>query len=107
MSATRGAFVDQSQSLNIHMVDANVSKISSMHFYGWKQGLKTGMYYLRTQAARDAIKFTVKNTSKANTEKTSDDLEREKYGGYTKAEMLAKIEENKVNGDEECESCSV
>ena len=59
MSADRGAYVDQSQSLNIHMVDANPAKVTSMHFYGWKQGLKTGMYYLRTKAASDAIQFTV------------------------------------------------
>merc|ERR1719253_2208734 len=59
MAADRGAYIDQSQSLNIHMVDASTSKLSSMHFHGWKLGLKTGMYYLRTKAAVDAIKFTV------------------------------------------------
>ena len=59
MAADRGAYVDQSQSMNIHMVDANPAKVTSMHFYGWKQGLKTGMYYLRTKAAADAIQFTV------------------------------------------------
>jgi len=59
MSADRGAYIDQSQSLNIHMVDATTSKLSSMHFHGWQSGLKTGMYYLRTKAAVDAIKFTV------------------------------------------------
>ncbi|CAJ1383697.1 unnamed protein product, partial [Effrenium voratum] len=59
MAADRGAFIDQSQSLNIHMVDANTAKLSSMHFHGWQRGLKTGMYYLRTKAAADAIKFTV------------------------------------------------
>lgn len=60
MSADRGAFIDQSQSLNIHIQDANFGKLTSMHFYAWKKGLKTGMYYLRTKAAADAIKFTVK-----------------------------------------------
>merc|ERR1712217_377325 len=59
MAADRGANIDQSQSLNIHMVDATTSKLSSMHFHGWQLGLKTGMYYLRTKAAADAIKFTV------------------------------------------------
>ena len=59
MSADRGAYIDQSQSLNIHMTDANSAKVSSMHFYGWKKGLKTGMYYLRTKAAVDAIQFTL------------------------------------------------
>merc|ERR1712109_164600 len=59
MAADRGAYIDQSQSLNIHMVDASTAKLSSMHFHGWQLGLKTGMYYLRTKAAADAIKFTV------------------------------------------------
>jgi ribonucleoside-diphosphate reductase alpha subunit len=59
LAADRGAYVDQSQSLNIFMEDANFAKLTSMHFYGWKAGLKTGMYYLRTKAARDAIKFTL------------------------------------------------
>mmetsp|Transcript_74742 Transcript_74742/g.139543 ORF Transcript_74742/g.139543 Transcript_74742/m.139543 type:complete len:812 (+) Transcript_74742:96-2531(+) len=59
MAAERGPYIDQSQSLNIHMVDCTHSKLSSMHFHGWKLGLKTGMYYLRTKAAADAIKFTV------------------------------------------------
>ena len=55
--------------MNIHMVGANIAKVSSMHFYGWEKGLKTGMYYLRTQAARDAIKFTVKQTGKRELDK--------------------------------------
>ncbi|TPX44110.1 ribonucleoside-diphosphate reductase [Synchytrium endobioticum] len=59
MAAERGAFIDQSQSLNIHMADPNYGRLTSMHFYGWKRGLKTGMYYLRTRPAADAIKFTV------------------------------------------------
>ena len=59
MAADRGAFIDQSQSFNVFMTEPNYAKLSSMHFYGWKKGLKTGMYYLRTRAAADAIKFTV------------------------------------------------
>merc|ERR1712048_1395792 len=59
MAADRGAYIDQSQSLNIHMIDATTAKLSSMHFHAWQLGLKTGMYYLRTKAAVDAIKFTV------------------------------------------------
>lgn len=59
MAADRGAYIDQSQSLNIFMENANFAKLTSMHFYGWKKGLKTGMYYLRTKAATDAIKFTL------------------------------------------------
>jgi len=67
MAADRGAFIDQSQSLNIHMTDVNMGKLSSMHFYAWKAGLKTGMYYLRTKAAADAIKFTVRKDEKTPT----------------------------------------
>jgi len=59
MSADRGAYICQSQSMNIFMQDPNFGKLTSMHFYAWKKGLKTGMYYLRTKAAADAIKFTV------------------------------------------------
>ncbi|MGA0031672.1 MAG: ribonucleoside-diphosphate reductase subunit alpha, partial [Flavobacteriaceae bacterium] len=65
MSRQRGYFIDQSQSLNLFMENANFSKLTSMHFYAWKSGLKTGMYYLRTKAATDAIKFTLDNTKKA------------------------------------------
>ncbi len=61
MAAERGAFICQSQSLNLFLVDANYAKLTSMHFHAWKTGLKTGMYYLRTKAAVDAIKFTVDN----------------------------------------------
>jgi ribonucleoside-diphosphate reductase alpha chain len=59
MAAERGAYICQSQSLNIFMENANFGKLTSMHFYAWERGLKTGMYYLRTKAATDAIKFTV------------------------------------------------
>jgi ribonucleoside-diphosphate reductase subunit M1 len=71
MAADRGVYIDQSQSLNIHMVDCTTAKLSSMHFHGWQLGLKTGMYYLRTKAAADAIKFTVDvdKLKKAATEK--------------------------------------
>lgn len=64
MSADRGAYICQSQSLNVHMIDANFGKLTSMHFHAWKLGLKTGMYYLRTKAAADAIKFTVEKQQK-------------------------------------------
>ena len=59
MASDRGAFICQSQSLNLFLQDVDFAKLTSMHFYAWKQGLKTGMYYLRTKAAVDAIKFTV------------------------------------------------
>jgi ribonucleoside-diphosphate reductase alpha chain len=59
LAADRGAYICQSQSMNVFMENANFAKLTSMHFYGWKKVLKTGMYYLRTKAATDAIKFTV------------------------------------------------
>ena len=59
MAVDRGAYIDQSQSFNVHMTDANFTKLTSLHFYAWKKGMKTGMYYLRTRAAADAVKFTV------------------------------------------------
>ncbi len=64
MSRHRGYFIDQSQSLNLFMEGATMAKLTSMHFYAWKSGLKTGMYYLRTKSAVDAIKFTLKNDKK-------------------------------------------
>ncbi|MGM0392120.1 MAG: ribonucleoside-diphosphate reductase subunit alpha, partial [Bacteroidota bacterium] len=68
MSRHRGYFIDQSQSLNLFMENANYSKLTSMHFYAWKSGLKTGMYYLRTKSAVDAIKFTLKKEDKKEPE---------------------------------------
>jgi ribonucleoside-diphosphate reductase alpha chain len=63
MAADRGAYICQSQSMNIFMQDPNFGKLTSMHFYAWKKGLKTGMYYLRSQAATAAIKFTLDKAS--------------------------------------------
>ncbi|KAK9713296.1 hypothetical protein RND81_06G017700 [Saponaria officinalis] len=76
MAVDRGCFIDQSQSLNIHMDQADTKKLTSLHFHAWSKGLKTGMYYLRTRAAADAIKFTVdtsllKESSKAPVEDDS------------------------------------
>ena len=72
MSADRGAYICQSQSLNIHIKDPNFGKLTSMHFYAWKKGLKTGMYYLRTKAAADAIKFTVEKQAEVALEPVLD-----------------------------------
>jgi ribonucleoside-diphosphate reductase alpha chain len=68
MAADRGAYICQSQSLNLFVSSPNASKLTSMHFYAWKKGLKTGMYYLRTQAASQAVKFTVENQGGKNME---------------------------------------
>jgi ribonucleotide reductase alpha subunit len=100
MAADRGAYIDQSQSLNIHMVDATTSKLSSMHFHGWQLGLKTGMYYLRTKAAADAIKFTVEVDRMKSTTSTA------QAGGYPSAEASA-IERLKAAEPEKgCLNCS-
>ena len=66
MAADRGMFVDQSQSLNLFMESPNMGKLTSMHFYAWKKGLKTGMYYLRSKPATSAIKFTVKKNAQTD-----------------------------------------
>ncbi|MBP9151362.1 MAG: ribonucleoside-diphosphate reductase subunit alpha, partial [Flavobacteriales bacterium] len=73
MAADRGAYIDQSQSLNLFMQNPNFGKLTSMHFYAWKAGLKTGMYYLRTQAAAAAIQFTV--SKEAKTEPVAETVE--------------------------------
>jgi len=115
MSRHRGYFIDQSQSLNLFMQDANYAKLTSMHFYAWKSGLKTGMYYLRTKAAVDAIKFTLNNDKKAepsivekpaavavevvapveNGEMTSEDF----------AAMVERARNASGNGGDDCEMC--
>lgn len=76
MAADRAAFIDQSQSLNIHIKDPTMGKLTSMHFYGWKKGLKTGMYYLRTQAAAAAIQFTIDKDTLASAGETVAALEK-------------------------------
>ncbi|CAL9206929.1 unnamed protein product [Musa acuminata subsp. burmannicoides] len=77
MAVDRGCYIDQSQSLNIHMDQPNFGKLTSLHFYAWSKGLKTGMYYLRTRAAADAIKFTVDTSllQKTNKPVEDDDVE--------------------------------
>ena len=95
LAADRGAYICQSQSLNIFMENANFGKLTSMHFYGWEKGLKTGMYYLRTKAATDAIKFTVDQViSEETTEGESLSLEEQ-------AAIACSIE-----NPDSCEMCS-
>lgn len=95
MAADRGAYIDQSQSLNIFMENANFGKLSSMHFYGWKKGLKTGMYYLRSKAATDAIKFTVDKSKLA--QPTMSEQEKE----TAQAAIACSLDD-----PENCEMCS-
>ena len=94
MAADRGAYICQSQSLNLFIENPNFAKLTSMHFYAWKKGLKTGMYYLRTKAARDAIKFTVENAAKQNISAQERMTEQE-------AEIACSLD-----NPENCESCS-
>ncbi|KGK40671.1 ribonucleoside-diphosphate reductase large chain [Pichia kudriavzevii] len=82
MAADRGAYVDQSQSMNIHLKNPTMGKLTSMHFYGWKKGLKTGMYYLRTQAAAAAIQFTVDFNSASEAGSTTAVLDKIKIKKY-------------------------
>ena len=83
-AADRSAFICQSQSLNIHMAEPSIARLTSMHFYAWKKGLKTGMYYLRTRPKADAIQFTVDQS----------------------ALVAAKAEGTRVEEEEVCTSCS-
>lgn len=99
LAADRGSYVDQTQSMNVFMEDANFAKLTSMHFYAWKSGLKTGIYYLRTKAAADPIKFTVD----------------QQYINMSKESTAAVNEKPKVNAegddlfcdldDEDCVAC--
>jgi ribonucleoside-diphosphate reductase alpha chain len=110
MSRHRGYFVDQSQSLNLFMQNANYSKLTSMHFYAWQSGLKTGMYYLRTKAAVDAIKFTLNNDKKAEPIEVMSKPAPEVAPVAVEAEMSseeyrAMIELAKNSGPDDCEMC--
>jgi len=100
MSRQRGYFIDQSQSLNLFMENANFAKLTSMHFYSWKSGLKTGMYYLRTKSAVDAIKFTLNNDKKKQPEK----IEVEAIDVNDFKTMLESSRNTSLEGDD-CEMC--
>ncbi len=104
MSRHRGYFIDQSQSLNLFLEDATMQKLTSMHFYAWKSGLKTGMYYLRTKSARDAIKFTLTKKTETNpVEKVA--VQPETAEAISAADFRAMIERSKNAGPEDCEMC--
>ena len=123
MSRHRGYFIDQSQSLNLFMENANYSKLTSMHFYAWKSGLKTGMYYLRTKSAVDAIKFTLEKEKKEEPvavvseapAKAAEKLkaqtkpvlsaESEKEGALSPEELRAIIAQSKEAEGDDCLMC--
>jgi ribonucleoside-diphosphate reductase alpha chain len=116
MSADRGAFICQSQSLNVFMENPNFGKLSSMHFYAWEKGLKTGMYYLRTKAATDAIKFTVDKKYQSQTVESTEAVAIEapavpqfEVQGTMSAEDLAKQQAAlacSLDNPDACEMCS-
>jgi ribonucleoside-diphosphate reductase alpha chain len=99
MAADRGAYIDQSQSLNLFLQNPNAAKLTSMHFYAWKKGLKTGMYYLRTKAAADAIKFTVEKQAEAQFTPVVK-TETEQFD-QTQSELACSLD-----NPDACESCS-
>uniref|UniRef100_UPI00404B43BB ribonucleoside-diphosphate reductase subunit alpha n=1 Tax=Flavobacterium sp. TaxID=239 RepID=UPI00404B43BB len=109
MSRQRGYFIDQSQSLNLFMEGATMAKLTSMHFYAWKSGLKTGMYYLRTKSAVDAIKFTLNNDKKIEPAKKEavavDAIVVNENAAMSEAEFKAMLELSKNAGPEDCEMC--
>jgi ribonucleoside-diphosphate reductase alpha chain len=96
MSADRGHFIDQSQSLNLFIDQPNMGKITSMHFYAWEKGLKTGMYYLRTKAATQAIQFTVQKQAKPQLEPVVSAKEE-----YTSEEAIA----CSIDNPDDCIAC--
>jgi ribonucleoside-diphosphate reductase alpha chain len=119
MSRQRGYFIDQSQSLNLFMEGATFAKLTSMHFYAWKSGLKTGMYYLRTKSAVDAIKFTLKNEKKEkeapsqvaeNAAKTYQDAQSQPVkvtddSSLSPEELKALIKQSKESEGDDCLMC--
>merc|ERR1712224_427737 len=106
MCADRGIFIDQSQSTNIHMTDATTSKLSSMHFHGWKLGLKTGLYYLRTKAATDAIKFTVDVEQMKRASQTADAARSSGDKADTAALEAAQVKKLNPESPFTCLNCS-
>lgn len=114
-AADRGAFICQSQSMNVHIGDPSTSKLTSMHFYAWKKGLKTGMYYLRTRPKADAIQFTVDQAMLSETARTPANEESKESqprtsptsaAGFDKASVNAKFAGLQMKDEEEeCLNC--
>jgi len=104
MSRQRGYFIDQSQSLNLFMEGATFAKLTSMHFYAWQSGLKTGMYYLRTKSAVDAIKFTLNNDKKEEAVPAMATAEAE-TPAMAVTEFQAMLERSRNADPEDCEMC--
>ncbi len=103
MAADRGAYICQSQSLNLFIQDANFAKLTSMHFYAWKKGLKTGMYYLRTKSAADAVKFTI-DQSYLKQAQESAAISNATLTAISKEEAFAQMACS-LDDPESCEAC--
>jgi ribonucleoside-diphosphate reductase alpha chain len=99
MAADRGAYICQSQSLNLFIQDANFAKLTSMHFYAWKKGLKTGMYYLRTKSAADAVKFTIDNSMMKQTQEVEAAVTAAEVAVAAAAAAVAVVENGHVVGN--------
>jgi ribonucleoside-diphosphate reductase alpha chain len=106
MAADRGAYICQSQSMNIHMEDATYSKLTSMHFYAWRKGLKTGLYYLRTRAAASAVKFTVDLETIAQSAQ-NEAKQRQINTNSSAQEMMANVAEISAYDLENVKACSL
>ncbi|KAK3741577.1 hypothetical protein QZH41_012525, partial [Actinostola sp. cb2023] len=102
MAADRGAYIDQSQSFNVFIAEPTFGKITSMHFYGWKKGLKTGMYYLRSKPAANAIQFTVDQVALAKKNKADAAKNQTKPTEENKAENETNEDAEKANAAEAC-----
>ena len=103
MAADRAPFICQSQSMNIHIADATSDKVTSMHFYAWKKGLKTGMYYLRNTPARSAVQFTVDNSQKNKAQHQS---EKQSKAEEPKKQYTIVSSQTPEDDDDVCISCS-
>ena len=103
MAADRGAFICQSQSLNVHIAEPTTAKLTSMHFYAWKLGLKTGMYYLRTRPKADAIQFTVNKEQLAEDRKAGEEKKTDSPPPQAVGQGIAGLQT--VGGEEECLNC--
>jgi ribonucleoside-diphosphate reductase subunit M1 len=101
MAADRGAYIDQSQSLNCFMAEPDYNRLTSMHFYAWKKGLKTGMYYLRTKPAANAIQFTVDPVLKKKDKKKKDNKQGKQQGKQEKKKGNEEEEEEEEEDEDE------
>lgn len=104
MAADRGAFIDQSQSLNIFMESPTFARMTSLHFYAWEKGLKTGMYYLRSKAGADAVQFTVDKNATSIPATQAEPSENETVSEEINPEVVSQLSCS-LDNPEGCEAC--